>query len=732
MSEAREIVLTAVENNSQFSSPGDRSAGSYTRTWSWLIWLVVSLVVFVCLPGMMSANYLPKTLWVAVTIAAGLLILPPHKPFQIILTPWGAVWAGYMAWALASLIWAVQPRVGLERWLALLLPTLAYLLARRTRFWESKKFWLIFSGMIGLVALIGILQYFFPSLPFIHSFPGTAVPRSTMGQRNYSSMYLMVTLPFILREYLRDKGWRALLPLAALIFAILYLLLARTRGAWLGVLLGIMYMLIAGGARQIMAHKQKIFSLIIPVLLILLIAFYAGIPVGGERQFKGKDSFTQTVGSLLDPRQRLDFWQPYPGITDPLLGAGFGNFPILLTPHSYIKEEGVKALNWEVHNDYLQVYVDLGIPGLILFCLVVGLLLGLAWRGRGDGLILASGAAVAGLAIMPVTTFTAEKVSTLVWIAGVAAILNSQTWIRPLFTKDISRWLVAVGKYLMVLWFLIFAAVVGYTIRGDLIFFKSRSAIRRVIKAEETLKTPGEMPRWKFENIRQQLPFLRTEACQQLHILAIRVLPAMYFDANLRHIICSRFGEYAMELKDYGDAERFAHQALLLHPNDRISLKRLCRLKLINKDYNQAVKLLSQGIDTFGYSPHQSFFCDRLIEVHEYLQMPEQAEDIRKKMRQNKVLKPQIPFPDNRSTGLPMDINFTWSDCGAAQSYELYLWRNGEETPPSPLESGLSVSEYHPEESLDPDTTYIWRVKAIGKYAEIPGDLWCFRTGRTR
>ncbi|MEA1928386.1 MAG: O-antigen ligase family protein, partial [Candidatus Auribacterota bacterium] len=650
----------------------------------WILWLLVSLVVFACLPGMMSANYLPKTIWAALTIAVGLAVIRPRSPARIILTPLGVVWAGYMAWALISLIWAVQPRVGLERWLALLLPTLAYLLAKRTRFWESELFWRFFYLMTGLVALIGILQYFFPSLPFVHIFPGTAVPRATMGQRNYTSMYLVVTIPFILKQYLRTRGWRLLIPLFAFIFAILFLLLARTRGAWIGLLIGFVYLLIAGGVQRILVYKQKLIFLLIPVAMVLLVALSTGLPIGKKSGFRGKKNFGQTAESILDLRQRLNFWQPCLVVTDPILGAGFGNFPIIVTPYSYIKEEGVKALNWEVHNDYLQAYVDLGLPGVVLFCLVVGFMLRLAWRGRRSGIILASGAAVAGLAVMQFTTFTSEKVSTLVWIAGVAAIINSQVWIRPYISRNIYRGLVLTGNYLLVLWLVIFAVIVGYTIRGDLIFFKAKSIVQRAIRYEQIFNDHQGISDWEIESLRQELPFLRVEVGHRLHILANRILPTMHFDANMKHIICSQFGRYAMELKDYPDAAIFARKAFLLHPADRISLKRLCIIKLITNQHNQAINLLSQGIELFGYSPHQSYFCDRLIEVYEYLQMPEWAEYIRDKMQQNKVSKPQNPSPKNRSTGVPIDIIFDWNDCNAALSYELYLWRNGEKTPPAP------------------------------------------------
>jgi len=109
------------------------------RVREWIPWLIVSLVAFACLPGIMSGNYLPKTFWAAAMVGVGFVLVPPRRPYSFSLTLLGAAWLTYLAWALLSLLWAVQPRVGFERWLALILPTLAYLLAKRTRSGSRKS-----------------------------------------------------------------------------------------------------------------------------------------------------------------------------------------------------------------------------------------------------------------------------------------------------------------------------------------------------------------------------------------------------------------------------------------------------------------------------------------------------------------------------------------------------------------------------------------------------------------
>ena len=692
-----------------------------------IIWLLVSLVVLACLPGMMSGNYLPKAFWAAVTVGIGLALLPPRRPYLFTLTLLGAVWLAYLGWALLSLVWAVQPRVGFERWLALLLPTLAYLLARRTRFWESDIFWLPFSLLTLLVAGIGILQYFFPSFPIVHSFPGTAVPRATLGSRNYASMYLMVISPFFLARYFRMRGWRSTLPFFAFILCLLFLLLAKTRGAWVGLLAGLFYLLAAGGIRRIIVNRKKVLFLILPALLALILAFTVGLPSGSEKSFKGKLNFSQAAKTIVNSRQRMAFWAPCLGITDPLLGAGFGNFPIVATP--YLRRPEVKTLNWEVHNDYLQAYVDLGIPGGLLFLVTFVFLFRLAWKGRGKGMILAAGASLVGIIFMQFTTFTSEKVSTQIWVVGVAALLNSLPTARAVWRIRLPAPLVQGLNYLAVLGLLLFAAAIGYTIRGDREMRKEREEIEKVLAYQQVLDNPDRYAASAREYVRKEGLYARLRVQNRFNWLADRVLPTMLFDANMRHISCHQFAGLAMGLKDYDAAEKFARRALDIHPTDRTSLTYLAEIALRRQDFARARVFLERGVRTFGYNPHAPYFCQTLIRLYQYEGRGPEAATIQEEMNRNLVLKPSSPSPGNRETGVSAeDLLFDWADGNAATSYDLFLWKVGEEEPEYPTMSGLKKSHGRPVKKLSPGTTYLWRVWAFGRYGEVKGDIWFFRT----
>lgn len=692
-----------------------------SRSWP-ILWLLVSLVVFPFLPGMMSGNYLPKMFWVSATVGLGLALLPPRLEGVFRLSRLGAVWLAYLGWALISLTWAPSPRVGFERWLVMILFTLAYLLAARTRFWESKFFWRGFCLVAILASAVGILQYYFPDLPLVNSFPGTAVPRSTMGHRNYSAMYFMVILPFLAWYYFSARGRESLLSFLALLFALGFLLLAKTRGAWLGVMAGAAFFFLAGGGRKLVGRRTRIGWLAGGVLaaMFLAIAVRPAEPVA--RLMAGKADLIQTVGTVLDPRDRLEFWSGIPGLTDPLFGAGFGNFPIVATPS--VRDGLVMSLNWEVHNDYLQAYVDLGVPGAVLFVLLFAVLIGLAWRGRRRGVLLAAGTAIFGLAVMQFTVFTMFVVSVQAWIAGVAAVLNNQEKTEPFFQCRFPSGAARALNIMAVIWLAVFALAIGYSIRGDIELRKTHNELRQYLSLEKMLEIRERI----HPRDRESLGFERVKIEQRLQRLTGKILPSVFFDANMKHLHCFQLARLAEQLSEYPTAGEFARIALELHPHDRINLATIAEIALKEGRRESAYAYLKRGVELFGCNPYHPFFAENLAQLYRDQGDPAAALAIEEKLESNVVGPLANPYPANLERRTPTRLVLSWDPVPAGESYDVFIWTTGDPTPDYPRFSGLRESRIPREITLRPGTTYIWRVRAVGRYGEELGDLWVFRT----
>lgn len=699
------------------TKPG-RARRPKTLGLAWVFWFLVCLEVFAVFPGAMSSNYLPKTVWASATVGLGLLVLRPRISDRLEITFLGALWLAYLSWALLSLTWTPSARAGLDRLLALLLPTLGYLLAKRSRFWKSDIFWTCFAGVAGAVALIGILQYLpekivtHPVKTLVNWFPGTAVPRTTMGERNYAAMYFTLTAPFFAWFYFRAKGRRALVPLVVFLLSMLLLALVRARGAWLGCLASLAFLFLAGLTRKLRSHPGKTRVLVAALAAAAAMAIVLK-PDARVASALGpaKRTISATLADFLNPSHRAQYWMEVLSVPlNPLTGGGFGNYPIHATPCT--REKMVKSLNWEVHNDYLQAYVDLGIPGCALFCAVLAHLLFLAWKGRkSDGRILAAGAAIAGLCVQQFFTFTSELVSSLMWTAGAISILNSQKHIVPVIRPRVPPRFLFLLNLAAALWLFAFAAIAGYALRGDRLFRDTQRLIQAALSGNADYRRPEYAKR----------------AAREIKWLVREVLPTMRFDANMRHVTCNQFAQFAMDAQDLASAETFSRYALSLHPTDRAVLFHLVKIALTEKKFDEAEKLLRRGVETFGNDPYD-VFAPNLLNLLIATGRKAEAENLQQKMELNRIETPRAPSPKNGDKNAPCAVAFDWSDCRAAASYELYVWQVGEKKPEEPVRKDLVKSATSQPMLLKPGVTYLWQVRAMGRYGVQWGEPWVFRT----
>ena len=87
-----------------------------------------------------------------------------------------------------------------------------------------------------------------------------------------------------------------------------------------------------------------------------------------------------------------------------------------------------------------MIVLDLGLPGLCLFALLFVCLLRLAWERRGEGIVLAAGMTIAAVLVVECFSWTIQKVSSHVWLAAAAAILNAHRRERPLLSRPTPAW----------------------------------------------------------------------------------------------------------------------------------------------------------------------------------------------------------------------------------------------------------------------------------------------------
>jgi O-antigen ligase len=208
----------------------------------------------------------------------------------------------------------------------------------------------------------------------------------TFPHPNYFAFYLVVVLAIAIALFLDSRHlWRRIGLGTLLIAGLVCLFLTYTRSAWIGFALTLLVM-------GMLRYRR----LLIVAVVGLAVAALAAPGAAREAQQRFGDLTSQSEANDTNSWQwRIDEWSallPY-GFDKPLTGQGWDSYTRLTVRrygHSDQRYPTVRypaygvysALGFTAHNDYVKDFVELGVPGLVLWILtLVGLPI-TAWRAR--------------------------------------------------------------------------------------------------------------------------------------------------------------------------------------------------------------------------------------------------------------------------------------------------------------------------------------------------------------
>ena len=260
----------------------------------------------------------------------------------------------------------------------------------------SKLMALIFIASF-LLAILGILQYLF----HVDWVPVIAPPSGTFGNKNMASHYAVMTMPLGLGLWLWSKKiphiWFYAISVALMMTFIVY---TETRASWIASVVSLS--LLSLGAYSFYRHckttaqpssngftirRQRRLSAVCAALLLILMVHLSS---DGVRTFYNRAN--ELVGSFVSvesgsAKERLTIWQNSLAMLQDhaLIGVGIGNWPIHYPRYQQAatidETAATTMIEWRrTHNDYLQWAVELGLPFLVLFLLIVALLLRTSWK----------------------------------------------------------------------------------------------------------------------------------------------------------------------------------------------------------------------------------------------------------------------------------------------------------------------------------------------------------------
>lgn len=288
---------------------------------------------------------------IALMVCAGIVLWDRYDAIAAPRTPLALVSAGFAAWLVVTLAWTPALHVSVLNawWLgALPLTFWLYTLSEdQERLWRAASALLLAAVLV--LAVIGIYE----------SLVEGVEPRAAFLNLNSQAALLAVSALPVAAAFLRMMNagrsrWAGALA-AALFVLVMALSLTGGRGAFLGFLIGFI-VLLGVSWRHTSARARGI------LIAVTLVAVALG-------QLSATRGMLTRLGTLAHPEDAsFTRWVIWEGAwrllhAHPLRGVGLGVFWLVFPPYRLPADS---SAGYYVHNDYLQFWIEAGLPGLLL------------------------------------------------------------------------------------------------------------------------------------------------------------------------------------------------------------------------------------------------------------------------------------------------------------------------------------------------------------------------------
>lgn len=336
------------------------------QRWLWCLTILSILLA----PSFREVDYKSYVVSIGFFLLLLLAALKLCKRAELSFSPLELYLALYVGWTCLSYLWSPVDLAASE-YLGRFLPCVGifWLVRQESTGPNASVRSTVWLASIFVIMIFGFLQAF--RLDWIPAYfqPVDGRISSTFGNPNVYSAFLVLSFPIL--DLSQPKFKKPFLSLAILgIFVVFFLIslwLTQSRGGLVGLALELFILVFTTWPR---IEKVKYGKWAITLFLITILGI----------------SFQNPSGFVFRPTERLEIWRGAVQMlmTKPLLGWGVGQFSLNFQPYmsGELAALALKSNSFaeHVHNEVLELGVELGLVGLLLATFFWGRLLGRAAR----------------------------------------------------------------------------------------------------------------------------------------------------------------------------------------------------------------------------------------------------------------------------------------------------------------------------------------------------------------
>ena len=244
---------------------------------------------------------------------------------------------------------------------------------------EFNSFIRLFFLISFLVSLYTLLQYYGIDLLY-KKYHGLT---STLGQKNWISNYIAMVFPVIFSFFLLQKQ-KKVRTIYYILLSILYIniMICQSRGIWISIFVSVIvgfYFIYKFKLFKSFRENRKWLIFLILTFLVITVIYSTDNPLNKSTETVIHRAATTFDKNDLSINTRLLIWNNTLNMIKdhPWLGSGIGTFKLNYQSYQadYLQENPGYIKYWikagEAHNEYLQIWAELGIIGLGMFILII-------------------------------------------------------------------------------------------------------------------------------------------------------------------------------------------------------------------------------------------------------------------------------------------------------------------------------------------------------------------------